>query len=330
MTTQRNFQTALGLILVLAGSQAMGQDEPASIAEPSPPGEVVAEPAAPNGPLTPPKIDLGMELRDTANGLTVKEIVPSGLAERSGFREADVILAVGPQPTDDLLSFQRQLANFAAGEMVPIAVERDGQPRRLKLRLPENLLAATTAASEALTSDRQANAAAQGLAAAESRGVPSVGSLNGVELPFVDLGWGLENTTQGVLLIELRRGAALSADLRTGDIITAIGRTRVGSPAAVNYELHRQSPGTSVRFALIRDGKRLSKQVRIPETHQPLLLDAEPGDAPVDTENLGITPADAAAMRALRDEIQALKAEIAKLRADGEPSPESHPGLTPD
>jgi S1-C subfamily serine protease len=262
-----------------------------------------------------PTIDLGMELRDTANGLVVGEVIPGGFGVRSGFKAGDIILSGGEQAVGNLASLEQLLRGYVAGEQVIVAVERNGSIQKLTLTMPANLLAKTAETSTALSTEGQAAAAATGEASIEPGGQPTEGSYRGVELPFVDLGWSLRNTPNGVLIIEIRKGPLSKDELKAGDVILGIDKNRVASPAAVNYELHRHKAEAIVEFELIRENRRVVKRVRLPQTHQALLLDAPPASAPADpSEEADLTPEEAAAVRALFDEIKELRAQIAELR----------------
>jgi S1-C subfamily serine protease len=287
------------------GLRGAAAQEPASSA--------ATPPVAPSDVL--PTIDLGLELRDTKDGLIVGNVDPGSLGASTGFRGGDLVQSVGETAVVDRRSFEAALRQHTANEKVAVRVVRENTISDLMLAIPANLLAAAAATSTALSAEGQAANAASGEASIDVRGVSPQGSLVGVELPFVDLGWGLQNTRNGTLIVEVRKGPLHTEELMAGDVIVSIGKNKVGSPAAVNYELHRHRAGAIVEFELLREDRRVVKRVRLPKSHQALLVDAPPADALIGARSQAdLTPEEVAAVRALVDEVQALRAEIAELR----------------
>ncbi len=94
-----------------------------------------------------------------------------------------------------------------------------------------------------------------------------------LKVPEVDLGWQLKATPEGVVMSSLvDDGLAAQSDLQSGDLIESIDGRPITAPGAVAYELHRHRAGATIDVSILRGGKRLIRQIQLPDSHQPLLL----------------------------------------------------------
>jgi len=118
-------------------------------------------------------------------------------------------------------------------------------------------------------------------------------------------------------------GLAAGSKLESGDIIETINGRPITAPGAVSYELHRHRAGSVVEFGLLRGGQRITRQMKLPETHEPLLLNRNEtfGQANNDAKDQGGTGARPVPVkpteeskRTLEEENRALKAELEQLR----------------
>lgn len=88
--------------------------------------------------------------------------------------------------------------------------------------------------------------------------------------PDVDLGWKLQSSANGVAVSNLSSsGIAAQAQLRDGDVITAVNGRAVSSPRDLSYELNRVSPESKVDFQVQRNGERVSQSLTLPASYQP-------------------------------------------------------------
>ncbi len=156
------------------------------------------------------------------------------------------------------------------------------------------------------------------------RSPATVQTTEALKVPDVNLGWNLRPTPEGVVISELvGGGVASSSKLEAGDVIDSIDGRPVTTPAAVSYELHRHRGGTSVDMTVLREGKRTTQRVRLPEDHQPLLLNTTEtfGAANNDAKEQGATPSTPLpvtptdqSLRVLEQENERLRREIEELR----------------
>jgi hypothetical protein len=89
--------------------------------------------------------------------------------------------------------------------------------------------------------------------------------------PSVDLGWKLQQSSQGVTLSNLSsEGVAMQSKLQEGDVITAINGQKISSPRDLSFELHRLSPNSKAEFQVLRNGEQVTQTLTLPSTHKPL------------------------------------------------------------
>ena len=145
-----------------------------------------------------------------------------------------------------------------------------------------------------------------------------------LKVPEFNLGGSLKATPEGVVISSLiNDGLAAGSKLESGDIIETINGRPITAPGAVSYELHRHRAGSVVEFGLLRGGQRVTRQMKLPETHEPLLLNRNEtfGQANNDAKEQGGTGARPVPVkpteeskRTLEEENRALKAELEQLR----------------
>lgn len=275
----------------------------------SPPGATatgVDATVSPGVAITPsgdvvPALDLGLDLRTSRDGVVVGSVLPTSIGGLGGFVTGDVITTVDGQSVRSSAALTTIMNSHQAGDRVVAEVMREGTPRRLTLTLPQDFVPSTA---------RVATETRVGVA-------PSLATVDARKVTPVDLGWELKNTPEGAFLLQVQAGGvAETARLRAGDIVTSIDGRAVTTPGAVFYELHRHPAGKTVEVGLLRDGRKITEQMILPETHQAQLLNADlsaaAGEPRSSAEPVG--GYDPQAFRALQDEVRALRAELDAMR----------------
>ena len=145
-----------------------------------------------------------------------------------------------------------------------------------------------------------------------------------LKVPEFNLGGSLKATPEGVVISSLiNDGLAAGSKLESGDIIETIDGRPITAPGAVSYEFHRHRAGAVVELGILRGGQRITRQMKLPETHEPLLLNRSEtfGQANNDAKEQGGTGArplpvkpTEESKRTLEEENRALKAELEQLR----------------
>lgn len=184
----------------------------------------------------------GFGLPDTLGAL-VSEVVPGSPAEKVGIEPGDVIRSadgvVIRQPGD----LPPIVGNKVPGTKMKIVVFREGRERTLDVTLAE------------LEDDAVASAA-------QRPGAPSAapaGSANALGLATQELTdaqrrqLGLESG-EGVRIVGVQGTAAREAGLVPGDVVLRVGRTPVGSPAALDRELRGIKAGQTVMLLVRSQG----------------------------------------------------------------------------
>jgi len=145
-----------------------------------------------------------------------------------------------------------------------------------------------------------------------------------LKVPPFDLGGELRATPEGVVVSSLvNDGLAAKSKIKSGDIIETIDGRPVTAPGAVPYEMHRHRAGSTVDVGLLRDGERITRQLKLPQDFEPQLLNRSEtfGTANKEAKEQGASGArpipvkpTEESRRTLEEENQALKAEIEQLR----------------
>ncbi|MGY8564955.1 DegQ family serine endoprotease [Paracidovorax citrulli] len=183
----------------------------------------------------------GFNLPDS-RGALVNELVPGSAAARSGLEVGDVIRSVNGTPINTFSDLPPLIGAQAPGSKVRLGVLREGKEREITATLTE------------LAEDAARGTA--GPAAADA--APQVGANALLGLDVADLTapqrqqLGLD-AGEGVRITSVKGQAARDARLSPGMVILQVGRTPVGSVAALNKALGGYKKGDVVML-LVRAG----------------------------------------------------------------------------
>jgi len=183
----------------------------------------------------------GFNLPDS-RGALVNELVPGSAAARSGLEVGDVIRSVNGTPINTFSDLPPLIGAQAPGSKVRLGVLREGKEREITATLTE------------LAEDAARGTA--GPAAADA--APQVGANALLGLDVADLTapqrqqLGLD-AGEGVRITNVKGQAARDARLSPGMVILQVGRTPVGSVAALNKALGGYKKGDVVML-LVRAG----------------------------------------------------------------------------
>jgi serine protease Do len=163
-----------------------------------------------------PELASTMGLQET-KGAIVAEVVNDSPAERAGFRQGDVVVALNGSDIADSKVLTRQVAALKAGDRASFTVLRDGAPRNL------------TAMIEKRNPDRIASGDNTPSAQPSSLGM-NLMPIN----PAVRQQFELDDDVTGVLIASVDPDSeAAVKGLRAGDVIKRVGSTNVRMPSDV-------------------------------------------------------------------------------------------------
>jgi serine protease Do len=190
-----------------------------------------------------PDLAASMNVND-AKGAIVAEVVDGSPAERAGFAQGDVVVAVNGRDVADSRILTREVAALRAGETASFTVLRDGERRTLTARIerrdPERL-----ASSDGTM--RSAEPSALGM---------SLAPINPALRQQYELG---EDVT-GVFIAEVDPDSeAARKGLRAGDIIVRVGSQPTRLPSDVSRgieEARRMGRETVLMLIANADGER--------------------------------------------------------------------------
>jgi len=166
-------------------------------------------------------VDIARSLHLTKpGGVVVEQIFPDGPGEEAGLRAGDVILSVEGYRVLDERALRFRLATLGVGNEASLDVRRKGDPLTLSLRLE-------TPPDEPPLEPRRL----------EGR-QPLSGALIGNLSPAKAEEWGLEESWDGVVLIEVpRRSTAWRFGFRPGDVVRKLNDWEVRDADALQDRL---------------------------------------------------------------------------------------------
>ena len=198
------------------------------------------------GPVTP-DVARGFDLPDT-RGALVNDLAPDSAAGRAGIQRGDVIRSIDGRAVGQSSELPPIIGAMAPGTRVTLGVMRDGREREIAVTLSK-------------LDDGSVAAGGSDFGRDQARpGAPARASANPLGLVAQDLEaedrrqLGLQSG-EGVGIARVQGLAAREAGIRPGDIVLAVGRTSVGSAAALDRALAQAKPGDTVMLLLRREGQ---------------------------------------------------------------------------
>ncbi|WP_394005237.1 Do family serine endopeptidase [Luteimonas sp. WGS1318] len=200
-----------------------------------------------------PEAVAGFGLPDT-RGALVQEVLPGSPAQRAGIEPGDVIRTVDGTQINSSSELPPLVGGKAPGTRIKLQVFREGRTRDYDVTLSAldsgSTASTGTTRPQASAPDSAANAlglVGRDLDAAQRRQFGIAGD-------------------EGVLVGNAGRGPAASAGITQGDVILRVGRTPVGSAAALDRALRDVKPGDTVMLLVRgRGGATQYRAVTVPE-----------------------------------------------------------------
>lgn len=176
----------------------------------------------------------GFGLSDT-RGALVNQVLDDSPAARAGVMPGDIIKAFNGTPINDSSDLPPLVGSLVPGTRAKLTVLRDGRERELNVTLTE--------LNEEQTSTG-------GLPAVPGKPAPATGTnALGIVPQELDANqrkqWGLK-AGEGVLISRVNNAGARESGLAPGMVVLQVGRTPVGSVAALNQQLQGVKPGQTV------------------------------------------------------------------------------------
>jgi serine protease Do len=267
------------------------------VVSPAPPPPAATAPPAPPTETTEQGW-LGVWLADAVDGgVEVVTVWPGGPADRSGLRSGDVLVEAASVAIGNRGDLARALAPRRAGQELAVVVLRDGEERKLVVRLGRK--GATDPATEPP--------------------LPPVAPQSPAPIAPVDtvaaLGLEVEGMTAelrrylgaqenaGVLVTRVAAGRpAERSGILVGDVLVRLGDQDVSSAGQVRVTLMRWRPAQPLPALVVRERKPVQLELRVA---------SEPPKAPE-----GSAASRDALRRRIEAEIARLERRIADLRAE--------------
>jgi type II secretory pathway component PulC len=232
------------------------------------------------GVLIPDDFEDG-ELR----GVRLTAVTPGSGAEKGGLKAGDLLLSLngGPLAAEGKTSPQKRMKEamrkLKAGDEVKVEFERDGRVRSTSVvtQSPEPLVMVPPLPilQDWLHGDEYAKGPMEAMPWLGFRGP----AIRGLELCKLDEDLaGYFDTTTGVLVVKAPKDGALG--LKSGDVIQKIDGVTVSEPITVLDKLRSRHEEQSVKLEVVRKGRKLDLQGRIPVASSQLVRPVKPLRAP--------------------------------------------------
>jgi serine protease Do len=195
-----------------------------------------------------PALSKHFKMAKEAKGVVVAEVLKGGPADKSGFKDGDVIVEFDSKPVDSSHSLQKVVAETAVGREVPVKIFRDKDWQTLKVKIgemKENLE----------TGEREDEAAPE----------------NGARLGLKVRGLSPQETDQvkehwGILVVEVEPGSpAEEGGIRAGDILLEMDKARLTEPQEFVRLAKKLKAGQSVVLRVNREGRAVYVSVEMPK-----------------------------------------------------------------
>ncbi len=184
---------------------------------------------------------------DSAAGAIVANVTPGSPAEKSGLKSGDVILNFAGEPIDDTRELARVVAQHPAKTEAQMEIWRNGQ-------------AETLAVVTGLQPAQEQMAAAGGEEAPDgSYHAPALDARLAALTPARRARYGLDDSIQGVLVLDIKEGSIFEQSLRSGDVIEQVDGTAVTEPQQVErkVEAAKAADKKAVLMLVNRNGQDL-------------------------------------------------------------------------
>jgi serine protease Do len=232
-----------------------------------------------------PTLAEAMNLKSDQRGVLVAEVVPNGPAEKAGLHASDrqvtiegsdvnvggdVITAINDQTIksmDDLISYLA--SDTEVGQKVTLTILRDGEKMDLRVTL------------EARPSKQLANATTEQQVQPQQPARAWLGIRGMTIIPAIADAMNLDNSQEGVLVIDVESGspadeAGLKGSLERatvegqpvmlgGDVIVSFNGESITSMEDLLAQLKQSEPGQTVTLNVLRDGQSIDLTVKLGE-----------------------------------------------------------------
>jgi photosystem II stability/assembly factor-like uncharacterized protein len=194
---------------------------------------------------------LGVTTAENPVGVLLKEITEQSPAARAGLRTGDVVTAAGKDPLKKPEEFTALISKSKAGDKLSLTVIRDKETKTIEVTLgvrPNQFAASPgTVGGGAGAAGGGRRGGGGGAAGGGRRG----GGGAGFGAAF--LGIKADEGPTGVKVLAVaQQGLAVLANLQAGDVIVAVGKTKVTTVAQILEAVRAAQPGSKVVFSVLR------------------------------------------------------------------------------
>jgi len=173
-------------------------------------------------------------------GLYVNDVVDASPAQKAGVQKGDVLLKCAHKPVNSPEAVGRILATLKAGDAVKLLVNRDGRKKSFHAKLENAPLGLNAGAIQ--------NPVWMGA------DIQDVDAIMKIRFNLPD--------KRGVIISHVAKGSpALTAGLRSGDVIRRFGATRILDVKQMQSLILKAQPGQKVTLTILRDGRQNSLNV---------------------------------------------------------------------
>ena len=212
-------------------------------------------------------------------GVFIDEVGDGTPAARAGFAPGDVVVEFDGERIRSARQFTRLVRETPAGRAVPVAMLRGGsretasvtpEARTVGSLVPDDLSGRIERSLQRLPRDLNFDFDFDFGVQGSRTGILSRGRLGATLTTLTPQLAEYFGVKEGLLVASVEPGSsAARAELRAGDVITAVGGAAVRAPADVTRALGRVQPGSTTELRVIRERKELTLTVTAPERPAP-------------------------------------------------------------
>jgi S1-C subfamily serine protease len=245
-----------------------------------------------------PKVFIGLGGEPGDEGIVIRDVTADSPAAKAGLKPGDVIVKIGDKVVKGFETMGEALAGKNPGDKLSLTAKREGKEQVFEL----TLAAPSAGAVQPRPAAPQARGGFLGVMLQELS--PDLKSKLGVTVD------------KGALIADVvPNSPAAKADLKEGDVITALDGNPVESAQALREAIQRSGAGKKVSFKVARGDKMMDMTAHLEEM-TPDRIAPRTRALPLQAERPTITaPADR--IRELERKLQELEKRLAELEKKG-------------
>lgn len=223
--------------------------------------------------LRGPGSQIGVTIREGADGVVIDQVRDGAPAQRAGFKPGDVVAEFAGEPIRSARQMTRVVQETRPDRPVTAIVMRDGARHTLTVTPETSRADADRVAGIAADIARRSREFSFRVDPPDIDLLVPPRRLGAQLMPLSDQLAGYFGVKGGVLVSSVEDGSpAALAGLKPGDVITSVGGQTVETPADLSRRVRSAEPGSTIELTVTRDKKEQRLKATIPDMRSRRLL----------------------------------------------------------